>query len=143
MRFTNIEEEKYVLEFILKNDKNITIEKSKAVFKISVEDTDNSNDFNDVNNNDNENNNTDNNNDNRKIGGGDNGKDFYGIITNEDFEQLYNQLIEEYNITNMQNGNKEFVRIKVEEIIKKEDYSSSDKEDILSDLKDKIMDEIC
>ena len=108
MKFYSLdEEEKYVLEFILKNDKNITVENSKAVFNLIIENDEN---------------------------------DFKGVITNKDFELLYKELKEEYNFQNF--APKEFARLKLKEIINKEDYSGNEKEDIINDLKEKIMDEL-
>ena len=108
MKFYSLdEEEKYVLEFILKNDKNITVENSKAVFNLIIENDEN---------------------------------DFKGVITNKDFELLYKELKEEYNFQNF--APKEFARLKLKEIINKEDYSGNEKEDIINDLKEKILDEL-
>jgi len=124
LKFYSLDEEKkYVLEFILKDEKNkITVENSKAVFNLIIE-------------NDEGGNNDDNNHDNDGI-------EFKGLITNKDFEQLYNTLNEQHNISTMENGNKDLVKIKVEEILEKEEYSNTEKENILSDLKKKIMDEL-
>ena len=121
------------------NDKNITVENSKAVFNLIIENDDfGENNENDDNNHDNI---VDNNNEHKYINVNDNdGIEFKGVITNEEFEQLYNQLKEEYNISNF--GTEEFVKLKIEEILKKEDYSGLEKEDIINDLKEKIMDEI-
>ena len=111
------------MEFILKDEKNKSIvENSKAVINLIIE-------------NDEGGNNDDNNHDNDGI-------EFKGLITNKDFEQLYNTLNEQHNISTMENGNKDLVKIKVEEILEKEEYSNTEKENILSDLKKKIMDEL-
>jgi len=124
LKFYSLDEEKkYVLEFILKDEKNKSIvENSKAVINLIIE-------------NDEGGNNDDNNHDNDGI-------EFKGLITNKDFEQLYNTLNEQHNISTMENGNKDLVKIKVEEILEKEEYSNTEKENILSDLKKKIMDEL-
>jgi len=68
--------------------------------------------------------------------------EFNGVLKNEDFELLYNELNEEYNIDNMLNVNIELIKTKLKQILKITDYSNTNKADIFFDLKDKIMDNI-
>ena len=120
----NLNQDKYVLEFELKNDKNITVENSKAVFHLILEndeepepkpgrkDSSNEEPINNDNN----------------------------LLTEEEIIQMYDDLNEEMNIQNV--INKDAFKIKLVDLLKKEkeNYEGMSKDEIISDLKEKMTD---
>ena len=120
-------QEKYVLEFVLKNEKNNIVENSNAVFNLILENEednkpqpkrkDSSNEEEPINNDDN-------------------------LLTEEEIKQIYDELSEEMNIQNV--IDLDLFKLKLKDLIKKEreNYEGMSKEEIMSDLKDKITDDV-
>ena len=120
-------QEKYVLEFVLKNEKNNIVENSNAVFNLILENEednkpqpkrkDSSNEEEPINNDDN-------------------------LLTKDEIKQIYDELSEEMNIQNV--IDLDLFKVKLKNLIKKEkgNYEGMSKEEIMSDLKDKITDDV-
>ena len=121
-----LEQQNYLLEFVLKNEKGDIVENSKATFNLNIE-NENENSFEkekveDIIDQDNQDN------------------EFNDLVSDGDIEQIYNELKDEINIENIINF-KDF-KIKLIDLLKKEkdNYKKMDKEDRINNIKDKMMD---
>ena len=121
-----LEQEKYVLEFVLKNEKNDIVENSKAVFNLILENEEPENNQPKKKNPSNEE--------------PEQNNDSNDFLSNEEEEQIYNELCEEFNIQNL--IDKDVFIVKLKELIKKEkkNYTDTNRDEILGDLKEKMMD---
>jgi hypothetical protein len=117
----DLDQQNYVLEFVLKNEKGDIVENSKATFNLNVENED-ENSFEKIKEEDNQDN------------------EFNDIISDEDIEKIYNELKDEIDIENIINF-KEF-KLKLIGFLKeqKDNYKEMEKEKRISELKDKMMD---
>ena len=120
-------QDKYVLEFVLKNEKGNIVENSKAVFNLILENEEepqqkrqperkeSSNEEEPINNDNN-------------------------LLTEEEIQQIYDELSEEMNIGNVIDI--DLFKVKLKDLIKKEkdNYEGLNREEIISDLKEKITD---
>ena len=116
--------DKYLLEFVLKNEKNDIVENSKAVFNLILENEEDnkpkpkrkdSSNKEHINNDDN-------------------------LLTEEEIKQIYDELSEEMNIQNV--IELDLFKLKLKDLIKKEkeNYEGMSKEEIISNLKDIMTD---
>ena len=111
-------EKNYILEFVLKSDKNFVVENSKAIFNLILEDDEVISP--------------------NPIPKEPNPKP-NKLLSPEKIKKLYDDLNNELNIQNRIDF--DLFKVKVEEIINKENYKDMEKEN-MEDLKDKIADQI-
>ena len=111
-------EKNYILEFVLKSDKNFVVENSKAIFNLILEDDEVISP--------------------NPIPKEPNPKP-NKLLSPEKIKKLYDDLIKELNIQNRIDF--DLFKVKVEEIINKENYKDMEKEN-MEDLKDKITEQI-
>ena len=118
-----LDQQNYVLEFVLKNEKGDIVENSKATFNLNIE---------------NENENSPEKMKEKDIPNQNN--EFNDIISDEDIEQIYNELNDDIKIENI--INLEVFKIKLNGVLKeqKDYYKEMEKEERISELKDKMMD---
>ena len=111
-------EKNYILEFVLKSDKNFVVENSKAIFNLILEDDEVISP--------------------NPIPKEPNPKP-NKLLSPEKIKKLYDDLNKKLNIQNRIDF--DLFKVKVEEIINKENYKDMEKEN-MEDLKDKIADQI-
>ena len=116
-----LDQQNYVLEFVLKDEKGNIVENSKATFNLNIE-NENENSFEKIKEEDNQIN------------------EFNDLISDEDIVQIYNELNDDINIENI--INLESFKIKLNGVLKeqKDYYKEMEKEERISELKDKMMD---
>ena len=116
-----LDQQNYVLEFVLKNEKGNIVENSKATFNLNIE-NENENSFEEMKEEDNQDN------------------TLNDIISDEEIKQIYNELKDEINIEKI--INLDVFKLKLIGFLKeeKDNYKEMNKEERISDLKDKMMD---
>ena len=127
----DLDQQNYVLEFVLKDKKGDIVENSKATFNLNIENM-NEISF--------EEEKVEEENKNNKPNQDNQNNEFNDLISDEDIENIYNELKEDMNIQNV--IDLETFKIKLKGILKeeKDNYKEMNKEEIISDLKDKMMD---
>ena len=116
-----LDQQNYVLEFVLKNEKGDIVENSKATFNLNIE-NENEISFEKMKEEDNQDN------------------TLNDIISDEEIKQIYNELKDEINIEKI--INLDVFKLKLIGFLKeeKDNYKEMNKEERISDLKDKMMD---
>ncbi len=116
-----LDQQNYVLEFVLKNEKGNIVENSKATFNLNIE-NENEISFEKMKEEDNQDN------------------ELNDIISDEEIKKIYNELKDEINIEKI--INLDVFKLKLIGFLKeeKDNYKEMNKEERISDLKDKMMD---
>ena len=129
----DLDQQNYVLEFVLKDKKGDIVENSKATFNLNIE-NENENSF--------EEEKVEEENKNNKPNQDNQDNEINDLLSDEDIENIYNELKEDMNIQNV--IDLETFKIKLKGILKeeKDNYKDMEKDERISDLRDKMIDHL-